>query len=123
MRNLQALKTVACALATLSLAGCGSSSHTAPTVTITPKNAAVVVTTQTQQFAATVTGGSQTVVWSVDGVVGGSAATGTISTTGLYTPPSVAGRHLVSATTTAAAGSSSDAQKIASATVAVTDLL
>ncbi len=123
MRNLQALKIAVCALAALSLAGCGgSSSHTSPTVTITPKNAAVVVTTQTKQFAATVTGGSQSVVRSVDGVVGGSAATGTISTTGLYTPPSVAGRHLVSATTTAAAGSSSDAQKIASAAVAVTDL-
>jgi hypothetical protein len=39
------------------------------------------------------------VVWSVDGVVGGNATTGTITTNGLYAPPNVAGTHTVSATT------------------------
>jgi uncharacterized protein (DUF1800 family) len=42
----------------------------------------------TTQFAATVTGtSSSAVAWQVNGVAGGSAATGTISTTGLYTAP------------------------------------
>jgi len=40
------------------------------------------------QFSTVVTGTTKTAVnWSVNGVVGGSAATGTISTAGLYTPP------------------------------------
>jgi uncharacterized protein (DUF1800 family) len=42
----------------------------------------------TAQFTASVTGTSNSaVVWQVNGVTGGSAATGTISTTGLYTAP------------------------------------
>ena len=42
----------------------------------------------TQAFVATVTGAANTAVtWSVNGVVGGSAAAGTISAAGLYTPP------------------------------------
>ena len=40
-----------------------------------------------------------TYAWSVDGVEGGSIATGTISETGLYTAPSSAGNHTISATT------------------------
>lgn len=40
------------------------------------------------QFSATVTNTANTAVtWQVNGVTGGSAATGMISTTGLYTPP------------------------------------
>ena len=42
----------------------------------------------TQQFTAQASDGSSPVLaWSVNGVLGGSAATGTISTTGLYTAP------------------------------------
>ena len=42
----------------------------------------------TTQFAATVTGTSNSaVVWQVNGVAGGAAATGTISASGLYTAP------------------------------------
>jgi uncharacterized protein (DUF1800 family) len=42
----------------------------------------------TTQFTATVTNTSNTAVnWQINGVTGGAAATGTISTTGLYTPP------------------------------------
>ena len=44
----------------------------------------VVTYTQTQQFTAT--SGFGTVTWLVDGVVGGSPASGTITTNGLYTP-------------------------------------
>jgi hypothetical protein len=52
----------------------------------------------------------------VDGAAGGSAAVGTISTTGLYTPPATAGTHTILATNTA------DSNKTASSTIAVTDL-
>jgi hypothetical protein len=87
-------------------------------VTISSSTAALAATTQTQQFAATVTGNTTNfnVTWSVDGTVGGTAATGTISTSGLYTPPSTGGRHTVTATSVANSSYS------ASASAAVTDL-
>jgi hypothetical protein len=86
-------------------------------VSVSPSAAAVVVTTQTQQFTGAVTGTMNTTLnWSVDGVAGGSASTGTIDSTGLYTPPGTAGMHTVTATSAAESSAS------ASATVAVTDL-
>jgi hypothetical protein len=86
-------------------------------VSISPKRAAVVAITQTAQFGATVTGDPQNgVTWSIDGVIGGNAEAGTISTAGLYTPPATAGTHTIRATSTA------DTRKSASATIAVTDL-
>src|SRR5208282_1087989 len=84
-------------------------------VSITPSLAAVVVSTQTQQFTAWVTGGSG-VTWSVDSVSGGNTTVGTISASGLYTPPATAGTHTVTATSVANSTNS------ASASVAVTDL-
>src|ERR1035441_3096829 len=48
----------------------------------------------TQQFTA-----SGSVTWSVDGVVGGSSTSGTINSTGLYSPPHSIGSHTVTATT------------------------
>jgi hypothetical protein len=55
-------------------------------------------TSQTFQFTATVTGTSDTrVKWYVDGTAGGSSAAGTISSSGLYTAPSGAGTHTVTA--------------------------
>ena len=50
---------------------------------------------QTAQYAAAVSGSArgatnQSVTWVVNGVSGGSASTGTISSTGLYTPPAAA---------------------------------
>jgi Fibronectin type III domain len=62
---------------------------------ISPRQS-VVTFTETQQF--TTGGGSGSVTWSVDGVVGGSSSTGTITTSGLYTPPSSVGSHVVTAT-------------------------
>jgi hypothetical protein len=51
-----------------------------------------------QQFTATVTGGSNTaIIWEVNGVAGGNAVTGTISTTGLYTAPNSASNNVISA--------------------------
>src|SRR5258708_12480309 len=78
-------------------------------ITVSPKHAAVTVTTQTQQFASSI----NAVTWSVDGVVGGNATVGTISPSGLYTPPATAGTHRVTATNGPSSGS---------ATIAVTDL-
>ena len=67
------------------------------TVTVKPTRAALTIT-QTQQFSATATGFTDpSVTWSVDGVDGGNSTLGVISKTGLYTPPSGAGTHTVSA--------------------------
>ena len=63
-------------------------------VSISPRVAALTFT-RNQQFTAS----SGSVTWSVDGVVGGATASGTISPTGLYVPPSSVGTHTVTATT------------------------
>jgi len=105
--------------ATLDLAGCGGSSSTPPNVlvSVAPKRSAVAAISQTQQFTATATGSSNTsVMWSVDGLPGGSGSVGTISANGLYTPPATGGTHTVTATSVANSADS------ASASVAVTDL-
>jgi len=78
-------------------------------VTVSPARAAVVTTTQTQQFTASVSG----VTWSVDKIAGGSSTVGTITASGLYTPPAKAGTHTITATSGGTSGS---------ATVYVTDL-
>ena len=87
-------------------------------VSVTPKLAAVVVTTQTQKFIANVTGDSKNlgVTWTVDSIAGGNATVGSISDTGVYTPPATAGTHVVTATSVA------DATKSAAASIGVTDL-
>lgn len=59
-----------------------------PTITVSPASISVQ-TGATQTFTASVSGSSNTAVtWQVNGVVGGSATTGTISTAGVYTAPS-----------------------------------
>ena len=86
-------------------------------VTISPTTALLAVST-TQQFTATVTGSSNTAVtWSVDGVNGGNATVGTVSTSGLYTAPATPTAHTVTATSVA------DGTKSASAAVTVICLL
>ena len=86
------------------LLGCGAGGNNVPsqtTTTTTTTNASsnggatVVVTGPsdtrlggTAQFTATLSGTSNTAVtWQVNGTAGGSAASGTISTSGLYTAP------------------------------------
>ena len=71
---------------------------------ITPVTS-VLTPTLAQQFA--VTSGSGTVTWLVDGVEGGSAASGTITPTGLYSPPSTSGTHTVTGATPSPGPSSS----------------
>jgi hypothetical protein len=73
------------------------SSTAAITVTILPRRAPLTLK-QKQQFKATVSGTTNTgITWLVDGTVGGSSTVGTISTSGLYTPPSTAGTHTIKA--------------------------
>ncbi len=86
-------------------------------VNITPRRAAVTLT-QSQIFSAAVTGDSQNlgVTWSVDGIQGGNATTGTITANGAYAPGTQTGVHTVSAVSVA------DGMTSASATVAVSDI-
>ncbi|HWR35299.1 MAG TPA: Ig-like domain-containing protein [Clostridia bacterium] len=77
--------------------------------TVRPRNVALTFT-QKQQFT---TGTS--VTWAVDGIAGGNATVGTISSTGLYTPPHVQGRHTVTARST------SDSTRTGSANAYVTN--
>jgi hypothetical protein len=76
---------------------------------------ASILTTQTQAFTATVANATNTAVtWKVDGNPGGNNNIGSISSAGLYTAPSVAGTHSITAT------SVQDTTKIGTASVTVT---
>src|ERR1700752_3160071 len=100
------------------VAGCGGGSSVNPVqpiaVVVSPRAASVVVTTEPQQFSAAVTHdpSNQGVTWDVDGISGGNPTVGTISTAGLYSPPTGPGTHTVTAT------SVSDNTKTASASIA-----
>jgi uncharacterized protein (DUF1800 family) len=68
------------------VAGCGGGST--PSITVSPVTANARPGDPPVQFTAAVTGASNTaVVWSVDGIAGGSAAAGLINSTGQYTAP------------------------------------
>jgi trimeric autotransporter adhesin len=67
-------------------------------VSVVPASATVALGL-TQQFLATVTGASNTnVTWQVNGVTGGNATVGTISTAGLYQAPATAPASAVTVT-------------------------
>jgi len=75
----------------------GSAVVPTSTVAVAPIVASVTPS-QTQQFQATVKGVASTAVnWLVDGVGGGNATTGLISASGLYSAPTVAGKHTITA--------------------------
>jgi hypothetical protein len=84
----------------------GPYSNTATAVTapasgllVSPRNMALTPG-QTQQYTVTASGGgSPAVTWSVDGVDGGSDSVGAITSAGVYTAPSTAGAHTITATT------------------------
>ena len=96
--------------------GCaGTTKTTAPppaqvSVSVMPSTANVRVGT-TQSFTASVTGtANQNVNWSVNGVAGGSAATGTISASGLYAAPaSLPNPNTITISAVSAANSSASA--------------
>jgi hypothetical protein len=87
------------------------------TITVSPKRAAITVF-QTQQLVATITSDPNNAgaTWSVDGVNGGNATNGTVSSGGVFKPGTQPGVHLVTAT------SVTDGSKSATSTIAVTDL-
>ena len=86
----KAIVTAIAALIVITLAACGGGNNPIPpppTVTVTPATLNLQEGS-TQQFMATVTNTNQTAVtWQVNGVTGGNATVGTISSTGLYTAP------------------------------------
>ena len=71
---------------TITLSGTGTGFGVTP-------HATVLTFSMKQQFTA-----SGTVTWSVDGIVGGSSTSGTITSAGLYSPPQSVGSHTVTAT-------------------------
>jgi hypothetical protein len=79
---------------------------------------ATVQVSSAEQFTATVTGNVNTAVtWQVNGVSGGNSTVGTISSSGLYTAPSIVPGP---ATVTVTAVAQADATKSASATFTIT---
>ena len=67
-------------------------------VAITPTQV-VLVGLSSLTLVATVSGGSGSIVWSVDGIVGGNSDVGTI-VAGVYTAPALTGFHNITATVT-----------------------
>jgi hypothetical protein len=85
-------------------------------LTISPTSATVPVR-RTKQFTAAVQNSSNTaVIWKVNGMVGGNAAVGTISSSGVFKAP---GSIPNPATVTVSATAAADASKTASASVAI----
>jgi len=120
-----------CALVAPTLVGCGGgvSQGTPPpgpdpqppppasniTVAVTPSTGSVTIG-QTLQFKATVSNATNTgVTWKVNGVTGGNASVGTISSTGMFTAPG----KVPSGSTSITATSVADSTKSASVNVAV----
>ena len=106
-------------------AGCGSTSSSGPTpppppvivtITIDPAPTSLFLG-QAQQFSATVTGTTNTLVnWSVNGILGDNPAVGIISTAGLYTAAQILPNP---AGVTITATSQADATKNATLTVTI----
>lgn len=93
---------------TTNAAGDGDLSTTAPpppsaTVTVAPSSVSLT-TGATQQFTA-----SGAVTWSVNGVNGGNATVGTVSSSGLYTAPAAVPSGPVTVTGTTSGGASASA--------------
>jgi hypothetical protein len=89
----RAILSAVTALVVSTLSACGGGGGTpppsGPSVTVSPATANVQEGAN-QQFTATVTGTTSTAVtWQVNGVTGGTAATGLINSNGLYTAPVV----------------------------------
>src|SRR3954471_13661070 len=85
-------------------------------VTISP-TASSLQAGQSQQFAATVSGTSNTAVnWLVNGGIGGNSAVGTISPAGIYSAPAAAPSSLVTVTAQSAYQSTASASAAVSIT-------
>ncbi len=99
--------------------GTAQATITSPvTVAVAPIAASVLMGTGTQVFTATVTNASNlAVTWQVNGVTGGNATVGTISTSGLYSAPATVPSP---ATVTVGAVSNADGSRSGTAQVTVT---
>jgi hypothetical protein len=87
------------------------------TVTVAPATASVLLG-EPQTFTATVSNASNTAVsWSVNGIPGGNAATGTIDASGVYTAPA---NLPAPASVSVQATSAADTSKISAALVTIT---
>jgi len=84
-------------------------------VSVSPRQASLTFT-ETKQFQAFINGGGTTdVTWYVDKIAGGNSQVGTITGSGVYTPPQAVGTHRVEAI------DNSDSSQTASAPVVVTN--
>src|SRR5438105_619695 len=105
----------------LEIIGCAGVLTTKTTISVSvtaSPTSATVAPGGTQQFTAMVQNTSNTAVtWQVNGMTGGNATVGTISSSGLYTAPGVVPNP---ATVTVTAVSQADATKSASAQVTIT---
>lgn len=108
-----------CCLLLLNCGGSGqpvASSSSAISLAISP-SASAVAPNQSQQLLATVSGTSNTgIVWAVNGLQGGSSASGTVSSTGLYLAPATVP---VGGSVTVAAISVADTSKSANAVITI----
>ncbi len=106
------------------------SSWTLPisTLAVTVSGPSTVPIGQTAQYTAAVAAPdrgatNQAVTWSVNGVIGGNTASGTISATGLYTPPAAGGAVTITAVSAlSATATGSLTVTLAPVTVVVTGL-
>ena len=85
-----AMSVTISATSVLSSTAVGSETVSVIPVTVSVAGPANVLFGQTGQYTASVTGAAQTVNWLVNGVAGGSAAEGTITSAGVYTAPASA---------------------------------
>jgi sugar lactone lactonase YvrE len=108
-------------LAVLGLWGCGASLPQIPAVSIAPAAVTLQAGGGTQQFTATVTNASNTtVVWKVNGHMGGDATNGTITQAGLYTAPATVPSAPVTVEAVSAANATSQASAVITLTPPVT---
>lgn len=118
-----ALLSLAAALGTW---GCGGSSSSGVSITVSPTTASVI-TNRTQQFSGVVTGNSNTAItWTLTCASGVAANTcGTIDATGLYTAPATIpsitsnGTTTIEPAVTVTATSQADTTKTATATLTI----
>jgi serine protease len=104
------------------LSGFAGVTITAPVaVSLTPSSATVLVATGTQGFTAAVSNSSNSAVtWAVNGIAGGNATLGTISSAGIYTAPASIPSP---ATVTVSAVSLADPTQSASAVVTLVHVM
>jgi uncharacterized protein (DUF1800 family) len=105
------------------LAGCtglvSSGSHSIPPGQLVVSPSSITVRgTASQSFTARMNGSAVAVSWSVNGVAGGNATTGTISAAGVYTAPEF---PPTPNTITVSAAATSDSSKTASSAVTLTN--